>query len=101
MRMSNANVRESFASLVEELAATEHQRWAHWQKYVHDKALRQPDGSLVLPADLVARWERQFNTSYADLTDEEKNSDREQVQKYLPILERWLNQISNEGEGNV
>lgn len=101
MRMSKAQLSESFASLLEELAALEHQRWAHWQKYVHDNAQRQPDGSLLLPADLVARWERQFSTLYADLTDEEKNSDREQVRKYLPILERWLSRVCNEGEGDV
>jgi hypothetical protein len=31
-----------------------------WQRYVHRKTVRQPDGSLVLPADLDARWERQI-----------------------------------------
>ncbi|MCA6122109.1 hypothetical protein J6500_09410 [Bradyrhizobium sp. WSM 1704] len=99
--MSKAQHSESFASLLEELAALEHQRWSHWQKYVHEKAQRQPDGSLVLPADLVARWERQFRTVYADLTEDEKNSDREQVQNYLPILERWLSQVCSESEDDV
>ncbi|GLR90903.1 hypothetical protein [Bradyrhizobium iriomotense] len=99
--MSKTQLHESFASLLEELAALEHQRWAHWQKYVHEKGRRQPDGSLVLPADLVSRWERQFNTFYADLTDEEKNSDRDQVKKYLPILERWLSQACKESDGDV
>jgi hypothetical protein len=88
--MSKTQLNESFGSLLEELAALEHQRWAHWQKYVHEKGRRQSDGSVLLPADLVSRWERQINTSYEDLTNEEKNSDREQVQKYLPLLERWL-----------
>lgn len=90
-----------FESLVEELAALEHQRWAHWQKYVHDKGQRQPDGSIVLPADLVAHWERQINTQYADLTAEEKDSDREQVKKYRPLLERWLNLARKESDDNA
>jgi hypothetical protein len=73
-------------SLVEELAAVEHERWSHWQRYLHSKCVRQPDGSLLLPADLVARWEKQTDTGYANLTDQEKESDREQVRRYLPLI---------------
>jgi hypothetical protein len=72
--------------LVEELAALEHERWSHWQRYVHSKCVRQADGSLLLPADLVARWEKQIDTKYADLDDRERESDREQVRKYLPLI---------------
>jgi hypothetical protein len=80
----------SFVTLVEELATLEHERWAHWQKYVHSQGSRQNDGSLVLPAHLVDHWERQINARYEDLTNTEKESDREQVRKYLPLLESWL-----------
>ena len=72
--------------LIEQLAEVEHERWSHWQRYVHSKGVRQPDGSLLLPADLVARWERQIGTKYADLDDQERESDREQVRKYLPLI---------------
>ncbi len=58
--------------LVEQLAAIEHERWSHWQKYMHSKATKQPDGSMVVPAELVARWEKQMSTDYADLSDGEK-----------------------------
>jgi hypothetical protein len=90
--MNNANERseDRFASLLEELASIEHERWAHWQKYVHRLGQRQPDGSLLLPAVLVDRWERQIATRYIDLKSEEKESDREQVRKYLPLLRKWL-----------
>lgn len=74
------------SGLVEELAAVEHERWSHWQRYVHSKCARQADGSLLLPADLVARWEKQIATKYADLDDKERESDREQVRKYLPLI---------------
>lgn len=99
--MSDEHFNESFASLMEELAALEHRRWAHWQRYVHEKGERCPDGSVVLPAELVARWERLINTPYEELTNEEKDSDREQVQKYLPILKRWLQRVRGENEGNA
>ncbi|NKJ71805.1 hypothetical protein GFL38_05795 [Rhizobium leguminosarum bv. viciae] len=76
--------------LIENLAAIEHERWAHWQSYVHSSAERQSDGSLVIPRKLVEHWERQIETSYHKLSDEEKKTDREQVMKYLPYIERWL-----------
>lgn len=57
--------------LVDELAAIEHERWAHWQRYVHDHCECRQDGSLVIPADLAARWERQIGTQYAELSERE------------------------------
>jgi len=73
-------------TLVEKLAAIEHERWAHWQRYMHDKGERRPDGSLVLPAELVRHWDTQFATRYVDLSEKEKTSDREQVRRYLPVI---------------
>lgn len=73
-------------SVVERLAAIEHERWAHWQKFVHDHCQRREDGSLVIPAELAARWQAQIETPYADLSEQEKDSDREQVQRYLSTI---------------
>ena len=53
---------------------------------MHGKGERKPDGSLILPFDLVAKWERLIETPYAQLTDKEKESDREQVRRYLPVV---------------
>jgi len=61
-------------------------RWAHWQQYVHEQCSRADDGSLVISAELAKRWATQIATPYADLSDAEKESDREQVRRYLPIL---------------
>jgi hypothetical protein len=84
--MEYQHIEQLLGGLVEELAAVEHERWSHWQRYVHSKCVHQADGSLLLPADLVSRWERQIETKYADLDDHEKESDREQVRKYLPLI---------------
>jgi hypothetical protein len=77
-------------ALLDPLAAIEHERWAHWQSYMHRKAVRQPDGSLLLPAALVSQWERQISTPFEGLSEEEKDSDRDQVRKYLPLIESTL-----------
>ena len=71
---------------MEELADIEHERWAHWQRYMHSRGTRQADGSLLLPASLVAQWDRQVATAYVALSEKEKESDREQVRKYLPTI---------------
>jgi hypothetical protein len=77
--------------LMERLANVEHERWAHWQRYMHGKGTMQPDGSLLIPSDLVKRWEQQLSTPYHELSENEKESDREQVRKYLPIIGDALN----------
>lgn len=84
--MKRAEAEWVLESLVEELAAREHERWSHWQRYVHSKGERQADGSLVIPPELVQRWDAQIATSYADLSEAEKTSDREQVRRYLPLI---------------
>lgn len=84
--MKTRELENILADLLEPLAAIEHDRWSHWQRYVHSKCIRQRDGSLLVPADLVARWEKQIEMKYADLSEQERESDREQVRKYLPIV---------------
>lgn len=79
---------------MEELAALEHERWANWQSFLHAQCSRGEDGSLTIPADLVRRWEGQIAASYADLSDREKESDREQVQRYLPAIHRRLSGLT-------
>ena len=84
--MTADKVAKLLDGLMERLAAIEHERWSHWQRYMHAKAMKQPDGSILIPADLVSQWERQLTTPYADLSDREKESDRDQVRKYLPVI---------------
>lgn len=74
------------SELIEKLASIEHERWSHWQKFMHDQGKRLPDGSLLLPADLVAKWDRLIDTPYSHLTDKERESDRDQVRRYLPTV---------------
>lgn len=73
--------------LREQLAAIEHERWADWQRWMHDQCARNDDGSLTIPAELVERWERQIAAPYAELSEREKESDREQVDRYLHLLD--------------
>ena len=81
---------EKIDALLDTLADIEHSRWAKWQRYLHSKATKQPDGALLIPAELVKRWERQIETPYHSLSEQEKDSDRDQVREYLPIIKQAL-----------
>lgn len=82
--------------LLEHLAALEHERWSHWQRYMHSKCVLSPDGSLTIPAELVERWTRQLSTPYENLSEAERESDREQVRRYLSSIEEALAPESTE-----
>lgn len=88
--MSQDDSSKQYKELIEKLAAIEHERWAHWQSYLHSKCLKNDNGSLTIPAELVERWNKQIDTGYEELTEDEKESDREQVQKYFYLLVPFL-----------
>lgn len=56
---------------IEILAEAQHEIWAHWMRYMFS----QMDGNTISQEDME-RWKRQANTKYADLSDDEKASDR-------------------------
>lgn len=72
--------------LLESLADKQHEIWAHWMKYMFSCGTTDQNGNWTMPADKVERWSRQMNTPYADLTDKEKESDRDQVKKFEYLI---------------
>ena len=85
--METDRLKKALDELLETLASVEHERWSHWQRYMHSKCVPQgDDGALLIPANLVNQWEKQITTPYSALSEEEKESDREQVRKYLPLI---------------
>lgn len=82
--------------IIEILSKVVHERWAHWQKYLHSVCKRNEDGSLTIPKEKVERWERQIKTEYKDLSEKEKDSDREQAYEYLKALELFFKEKENE-----
>ena len=86
-------MRERFEKLKERLADIEHQRWSHWQRYMHSKIIpSDKDGISEIGTELIERWSRQINTDYSDLSEQEKQSDRNEVEKYFPIIQDFIEQ---------
>ncbi len=73
-------------ALREKLAANQHEIWASWMEYLFSVSASNNDGTCMIPANKVARWVRQMNTPYSELTEDEKESDREQADKVLETL---------------
>jgi len=87
--------------IIEKLADIEHQRWADWQKYMmlscfKERGLRDKNMVLEIPKSQWDNWHRQIMTPYKDLTEKEKDSDREQVDRYLPIIQNLLDKQKEE-----
>lgn len=107
--MDDREATRGMGILFEDLAATQHEIWASWEKYLHSCCLKVSvgrqqvlvggeggvtrtleNGDLVIPRALVERWERQITTRYADLTPAEQVSDREQVLKFWDTLRDFI-----------
>lgn len=75
----------------EKLAAIEHERWADWQKWCHSVLRR--SGELTEGADeILQRWDKQIATPYSELSEAEKQSDRDQVDRYWSLIEEYIAQ---------
>lgn len=66
----------------ESLAENAHESWSGWIKWMLPRI-------FANDADVwLARWKRQMNTPYDQLSEEEKESDRIEADKILEILRR-------------
>lgn len=73
--------------LLENLAATEHERWSGWMKYQAEKTGKTHPVSGEVYED---RWKRQSQTAYAQLPEAERESDRIEARKTLAIIRAAL-----------
>ena len=64
------------SNLVEKLSELEHDQWAHWTKYMLNN----------MTPENIKQWKRQISTPYDELTEKEKDSDREWANKVVAVL---------------
>jgi len=71
--------------IVEALAILEHNQWSHWIKY-QDRLFNDEEAGY----DVWYRWRELAKTKYADLTEEQKESDREWARASFKIVSKDL-----------
>ena len=89
-------------NLLENLAELEHQQWAHWTKYMLNRLEqleaeidgKAPYDALLELAQQKQNWKRQIATSYSELTEKEKDSDRSWASKSLEITAKRLAELN-------
>jgi len=70
----------------EAVAQIQHEIWASWMRWVFTISPENTDGTVTISANNVTRWKRQTGTAYDDLTEGERDSDREQADKVMKVL---------------
>lgn len=66
----------AMTDLREQIAALSHEQWAGWTEWMLHR----------LTPENIARWRRQINTPYSELSEEEKDSDRIEADKILALI---------------
>ena len=70
----------------EALADLAHSMWSGWMTWMFAKGEFNKDGSWTMPKESVERWTRQATTSYRELPENEKKSDRTEADKMIKIF---------------
>jgi len=71
---------------IEALADAAHVAWSGWMRYLFKKCRDWANGDLTIPNEWRERWQRQIDTPYAELREDEKESDRVEARKFLAAL---------------
>ena len=85
----------------EKLAEYAHIAWSGWMKYLFSKCEYDNRRQLVIPDWAIDRWKRQAATSYSDMPENEKESDREEADKTLEIIQPLVTAAVAEAENRI
>ena len=75
----------------ERLASLAHEQWSGWMEYLFSKCVFNLDGTATIPKWAVERWQRQMNTIYSLLDEQEKESDRREAEKMIACFRAVAN----------
>ena len=76
----------SDSDLREQLAALAHAQWSGWMQWLFQLSTTHSDETVTIQPEHALRWKHQMNTPYAELTEREKDRDREEADKVLALL---------------
>ena len=71
---------------LEAIADVQHEIWSHWMRYLFSTTTDMGHDGLAISPSNVMRWAHQMNTPYSELSEKEKDSDRDQAKKVRDAL---------------
>jgi len=75
--------------LREQVAALCHEQWSGWMLYLFNQCAYDGE-TVVIPIDVFKRWQRQMKTEYKYLSENEKESDRKEADRFIALIDaRW------------
>ena len=79
----------------EQIAALCHEQWSGWMEYLFSKSIDYKPGevqaykdAVIIPKWAVDRWRKQLKTPYEQLSEEEKESDRKEADRFIQLLKQ-------------
>ncbi len=78
--------------LVEKIAEQSHKSWSRWMKHLFENGFMDFDGGFTINSFSVEKWITKMNIPYEMLSEQEKELDRFEAEKYLEIFKKegWL-----------
>jgi len=70
----------------DKLADLIHRQWSGWMEYLFSKCTFNDDGTAMIPAWAVVRWQRQIATPFAELPLEEQETDLKEADRMMYAL---------------
>ena len=87
-------------SIIEPLAAAQHQIWATWLAYQFDLCQPGENDSLIIPADLIAKWKTRSETPYDALPAEIKEGYRNIAKQVFHVFNIKTTNEETQEDGN-
>uniref|UniRef100_A0A6M3MBD1 Uncharacterized protein n=1 Tax=viral metagenome TaxID=1070528 RepID=A0A6M3MBD1_9ZZZZ len=72
--------------LMEKLADLCHQQWSGWMEWLFKFGTFNENGTFTINSDKVARWRKQMMTPFADLSEDERESDLYEASKFQKLF---------------
>lgn len=92
----------------EKLAELAHSQWSGWMRYLFSKCIpykpgeiQNYEGALIIPKVSVDRWKRQTETPYSELSNKEQDSNREQADKFLKVINTRFEEVYGGKHGKL
>ena len=75
--------------LRDKIAELCHFQWSGWMKYLFSKCKTNSDGTVIIPKEMVERWNRQHSTTFDMLSKSEQDSDRVEAEKFQLLFANY------------